>query len=494
LRVPRVLRIWDQWAGLGEPSPAVQAPWRPENSYGYGRELAADDIAQLLQDDTDEERHYRYRLTYDPVLGRQSHGTHVLDVAAGLPDPLASSPDGHELPTPIVAVQLPWLPEKDVSGASLGVHLLDAIRYILDCAGHASEPRAPRNIVVNLSDGAMAGSHNGGSIIENALDELLQRPGLSLVIAAGNAYREKAHAEGRLAPLAEATLHWEVLPDDRTESFLEVWFSRSATTRVRLETPSGEPCFEVPVGESRIWPAAGTPEVLAAGIHLRAVASGKGQMALLALRPTRPNEVREGVVPHGVWKVVVRNMDRRSVAFNAWIERDDPPFGDREPRRQSRFVDDGTCLVSGENTLNSLATGRHPIVVGGYRLSGDAVAEYSAAGASGKRRIRPTVVAPSEESPALPGILAAGSTSGCCARMNGTSVAAPVVTRAIARALHSAPAGRLYRASEVKAAVEQAAICATPGDDPEIPEAKPDKALRTGSGWIRPGVALRLPP
>ena len=92
--------------------------------------------------------------------------------------------------------QLPWLPEKDVSGASLGVHVLDAMRYILDSAGLTAKPAKKRNVVVNLSDGGMAGSHNAGSIIEAALDELLTRPGLSLVIAAGNAYRARPIAKG----------------------------------------------------------------------------------------------------------------------------------------------------------------------------------------------------------------------------------------------------------------------------------------------------------
>ena len=171
-------------------------------------------------------------MRYEPVAGRAAHGTHVLDVAAGWPDPLGA---GSTMPLPIVAVQLPWLPEKDVSGASLCEHVLDAMRFILDSAG------PDRNVVVNLSDGAMAGSHNAGSIVEDAVDELLiDHPGMSLVIAAGNGYMAHAHAQGVIGDGAKAQLLWKVLPDDRTESFLEIWFPQGGNVKVTLTTPGGD--------------------------------------------------------------------------------------------------------------------------------------------------------------------------------------------------------------------------------------------------------------
>jgi subtilisin family serine protease len=493
LRIPRVVRFWDQWAGLGESAPPIQRPWRAQQAYGYGRELDMADIAELLRGAADEFDTYRSLLDYRPVLGRAAHGTHVLDIAAGWPNPLRPTLDDADArpPLPIVAVQLPWLPEKDVSGASLGVHVLDAMRYILDSAGLTAKPAKKRNVVVNLSDGGMAGSHNAGSIIEAALDELLARPGLSLVIAAGNAYRAKAHCEGDVRPRHHVELQWQLLPDDRTESFMEIWFPRVAAKAViELSTPGGGLAFSVPLGQSRIWPADGLPEVLAAGIHLQAVSCGKGQMALLALRPTRSADAHHGVVPHGVWQVRIRNDGRSPLRFEAWIERDDPPFGDPGPRRQSRFG----AGWSRRNTLNSVATGQWPIVVGAYRLKDDALASYSAAGSLADSRKRPTVIAPGEETPALPGLRAAGNGSGSTFRMNGTSVAAPIVTRLIAEALRDAPKPRQYTASEIQQSVRTAAILATTPEDPECPAIESEEPLRVGAGWIRRDTRLRLPP
>ncbi|TMH12318.1 MAG: hypothetical protein E6H65_06870 [Betaproteobacteria bacterium] len=482
---PRILRLWDQWSGSAQQPAPVAPPWTAEIAHGYGRTISAREIAALIASDGDELACYRNVLRYEPVAGRAAHGTHVLDVAAGWPDPLGA---GSTMPLPIVAVQLPWLPEKDVSGASLCVHVLDAMRFILDSAG------PDRNVVVNLSDGAMAGSHNAGSIVEDAIDELLiDHPGMSLVIAAGNGYMAHAHAQGVIGDGAKAQLLWKVLPDDRTESFLEIWFPQGGNVMVTLMTPGDDATITAAVDTSACWPVNGSPQ--AAIIHRREVANGDGQLALLALRPSRPPRPGDGGAPHGVWTVSLSNAADRPVAFEAWVERDDPPFAEHGPRRQSHFVDNGEGWISGQNTLNSVATGESPIVVGGYRLVDDGVAAYSAAGAPRDLGKKPTLVAPSDDGIALPGLRAAGNRSGSSSRMDGTSVAAPIVTRLIANALAATgPAGRVYSAAEIKQALRAQATPADPPPDPEHASVKADQALRVGSGWIRLGSALQLPP
>jgi hypothetical protein len=487
-RIPRIVRLWDQWSGASGPRARVTPPWLADHAFGYGRVMDAQGISQCIAQ-ADEMSMY-HDLAYSPVLGRAAHGTHVLDVAAGpLNRGLPHGEGAQEAAavTPIIAVQLPWLPEKDVSGASLCVHVLDALRFISDTAG------PDRSVAVNLSDGALAGSHNAASLIEAAVDELLEsRPGLSLVVAAGNAYRERTHAEGLIPPLGSATLLWQVLPDDRTESFLEIWFSQVCSVVVDLVTPGGEVAVTVEEGRSAVWPASGLPEVLAAGIHLRQVATGRGQLAMLALRPTRPAGAGDQAAPHGIWQVRIHNRESRPVVFDAWIERDDPPFGDRGPRRQSRFVDDGSAWVTGRNTLNSVATGEYTVVVGGYRLNDRALASYTAAGAMRDLGKKPTVAAPSDDSPAEPGLRAAGNRSGSTARMNGTSVAAPMVTRMIANALWEHP-GAPQHASVVKETLRRQARRLVPPCDPEFPAQDADVALRCGSGWVAPDEKLPLP-
>ena len=108
-----------------------------------------------------------------------------------------------------------------------------------------------------------------------------------------------------------------------------------------------------------------------------------------------------------------------------------------------------------EDTLNNIATGPAGIVVGGYIGTGqdwpdpakpdrrDLQARYSSRGSlpgSAERKV--DVIALSDERLGLPGILASGTRSGTLVRMNGTSVAAPQVARALYNALVATGTGQ----------------------------------------------------
>ena len=504
----RILRFWDQWdgaaaAGSGRPQPRGPAGWAAEPGFGYGRLLSPVPVAAA-----DAQFALYRQLGYEPALRRAAHGTHVLDLAAGHPNPMSLAPAYPNAPAgapaatdaaaslPIIAVQLPWLPDKDVSGASLGVHVLDGLRFIAEGAGK------DRAVVVNISDGAMAGPHDGSSLLERALDEyLVDHPNVSLVIAAGNAFDAKAHATGTIAPRQSASLGWDVLPDDKTESFLEIWLAKPAALRIELTPPGGaQAVLRLQVGAVETWApslAAGhdPARVVAAGIHLPAVAIGSGQMVLLALRPTLAAAGR-CTAPHGRWRVTLVSQEAsRAIDFDAWVERDDPPFGVAGPRRQSSLcagASDG-ARVTGVNTLNSIAGGSHTVLVGGYRRSDGAAADYSSCPSSGDEGLRPTVLAPSEDGVALPGLLAAGNASGSVSRMNGTSVAAPIVTRMIANALagqgSTAPGStRIQQALRAIARRGRQGAAVRHGGAP----AQPDEGLRSGGGRVDPGAAIDL--
>ena len=107
-----------------------------------------------------------------------------------------------------------------------------------------------------------------------------------------------------------------------------------------------------------------------------------------------------------------------------------------DPAGRLEQDDKGSSPVRRESTINALATGTHAIVVGAYLRSDKAVSEYSGAGgratSDGTSPIRsPDVSAVGDESPVHRNLLAAGTRSGSVVTMNGTSVAAPQVTRLI---------------------------------------------------------------
>jgi hypothetical protein len=176
-------------------------------------------------------------------------------------------------------------------------------------------------------------------------------------------------------------------------------------------------------------------------------------MFLIALQPTALGERAAPLAPSGTWTVELQN---RSLGagdlIEAWVQRDDTPFGFRQRGRQSfldapcyrRFDEQGREIVRDEDqppchvrragSTNAIATGEKPVVVGGFVLKEGRLAKYSSRNSEGAAPV-PRYLAPSDDSEVYLGVLAAGTRSGSLVAMNGTSVAAPQVARRIANEL-----------------------------------------------------------
>lgn len=453
----RVRFVWSQDAHA--PDSPVGGWWQATRQPGYGHELVAAAA-----------RGRPLGGAYPAVLPRATHGTHVADLAAGhWPEEAAVVPD-------IVAVHLPRRGVDDTSGSALKMQTLDALHYIVERAG----PQA--GVVVNMSYGTMAGAHDGRSILECAFDELiaLRRGQLHLVLPAGNAFDASCHAFLRLTPAApKHTLWWQVLPDDATPSFVEIWLPDRRCAKhilVQVRDPAGRASGWC--GIDTTFPTRGTPpaRVDFAVIFLGAVAdSTRGTMILVALAATAgggPVRARAGL-----WQIELQYTGTRSaIGLHAWIERDDTLPG-RPPRgRQSAFVKAAGVELRGGGSFNSIAGGASTIVVGGYVASTGKVAAYSGSGPTRGARSGPSLLAPSEQSPELPGLLAAGTGATDRVRMRGTSVAAPQITREIARQLSLRVAGGAPRMSLAQCLD---ALVPRPRSDPKDPT-----VLREGRGRL----------
>lgn len=477
----------------GEPRTAYfwrqdgQAAGRMPPGFGYGQELQAADIATAM------DRH-RYNGLVDEsavyvalglsTLGRPwkkgrvpfhtldlsaSHGTHVADLACGpltATAQIANLPPGYDAPPnwaqadddasrcPMVAVQLGYETVKDTSGGSMNVHVLDGLMYILSrCADDAQ-------VAVNVSFGTLAGPHDGTALLEAAMDELLSLcgPRLAIVLAAGNSYQLRGHANLALEPGQAQSLHWRLPPDDGTPSFLELWIEEGAGgVEFTVTPPGGRATLPARrMGESGIWAdASGQP--LCALIYPSAVATGRrGTCALLAVAPTFSFSPADTTAPAGVWTIAVNNQGARTAVIDAYVERDDVVAGTRSAARQSHLEDDPALEwfeqydmqawvddpkrktpIRRSGSFNSIATGAGTVSVGGRRVSDDSWALYSPRkpDPDAQRPQRPGVVkipdaqACSDLNPVLTGLTAAGPRSGGYVRLAGTSDAAPQEAR-----------------------------------------------------------------
>lgn len=447
----RLRALWDQGSSPKSSGRSGYWPWQQPQCFLQGRELGAEALQRMYASMwnnagvtiADEHAGYRgidYLIAYDDPRRRiwfSTHGAHVLSVAGGSIDPLTGKADpdvkstGTASNADLIFVQLPALTAADSSGSSLSANLLDGVRYVLDqCTPDAK-------IVINISYGSHAGPHNGKSLFEIALDELLEARtnNFAIVLGAGNSRLEQCHAKRSVRAHYPARLRFLLAPGDTTDTFIEFWYSRRdrkmPTLKVRLRSPSGDWSDWCEHGQKLERADETTGDVVAAAFS--GTDAVTKTMILLAFAPTaQPADDVGALAEAGVWEVEVALANGASaddlVEFDAWVERDDPSGMDSTV--QPHFI--GLSENDQDNTLSSLSTGQHTIVAGGFRISDGLPAAYSSIGPQrGPKSSLPLIYAACEEDELQPNILAAAVRSGEGFRMNGTSVAAPVLSRRI---------------------------------------------------------------
>jgi hypothetical protein len=453
----RVAYLWRQDGTVGS-SPGLALP---------GTELTAADIdaalaAHTMNGRVDEDRLYESLGAIDfskdgfkALARRRSHGTHVLDLAAG-EDPQAADDS-----RPIVAVELPQAAVADPAATPLYSYALLGILYAMFRARAIKRTGERLPVVLNLSYGPHYGPHDGSSDFERAVDALIQifqltDTPLYVVLAAGNFRQMRVHADFELPAGQSRALRWRVQPEDVTPSLMDLWLPQQAGADVSVTVAS-------PLGDTVSVSAAHPTDrivsprgVIFAATYAPATPLQPRASVTLVMQPTAtdpPLDLTQPIAPSGIWTVTVTNRGAAPARIEAWIWRDGPIGGRKRRGRQSylddpdyrRFDDDGRpsdfdpspdpSYVKRSGTLSGIATGTSTYVIGGVVRSTQMPARYSSMGpvSGGPRTMNaPNLLAPSDESPVRRGVLAAGTRSGSTVAMNGTSVAAPQAARWLA--------------------------------------------------------------
>ena len=389
----RLLAIWNQGGTA-----------RPDSPFGYGRLYKMDEIDAALG----QANPYQ-ALGYRP--GPRSHGTHVMDIAAGNgrgTDVPGVAPAADLVFVEIAADDVPWS-GPDVVGRSFGdsVQLLEALRFVFDQAGD-------RPCVVNVSLGTNGGPHDGTSLVEQGIDALIaEKPGRAVVIAASNSFADGIHAAGQVAAGGQVDVRWEVSTSDTTENELELWYAQGDEFGLELIDPSGASLGSVGLGQSaRARDAQGQTVLFAA--HRRGDPNNGDNVIGVFLGED---------AARGVWTLRLTGRTIVNGAYHAWIERDDDG--------QSTFV----APHDSSQTLGSISCGRESIVVGSYdaHRADTPLSWFSSSGPTRDGRHKPEVSAPGHD------VWAALSESGDEAtRMSGTSMASPATTGTVALMLSAA--------------------------------------------------------
>ena len=396
----RFLSLWFQ-----------DGPTSPSSPFGYGKEFKPQDINAALQ-----QTNPYAALGYDPAdfedpADPGSHGTHVLDIAAG-------NGGGTDVPgmapnADIVFVNISQADEPTGTasvGKSFGdsVRLLEAMKYIFDRAGN-------RPCVINVSLGTNGGPHDGTTLVEQGIDSLLKgAPNRAVTIAASNSFEDGIHASGSVAQGAAVELQWQLVRDTVTDLEMEVWYPKADRFTVELIGPDGQSLATV---------APGSNETL----------TSNGQVAVfIANRLNDPNNGDNMIgiffaenMSAGTFRVRLHGDTVSNGAFHAWIERDN--------LFQSHFAsaNDNRC------TIGSISCSKFAIAVGSYdgHKAARPISFFSSAGPTRDQRQKPEVSAPGHN------VQAARSGTGSGIRlMSGTSMASPAVAGLAALVLAEAKA------------------------------------------------------
>ncbi len=438
----RLVGVWDQGQGPSrnhkDPARPAGWPWQKPSQFGNGRELGPTALNALRgfackPNAAEETLIYRgldYLIAYADPRRRVWYATHggmVLDLVGGRHDPLNPQADADSAArAKLLFVDLPTLTAADSAGSSLGAHVLDGVRYAMA----AADPEFPLVVVISYGNGA--GPHDGSSLIERALDDLLRLRGgdkLAIVLAAGNARADAGHVRRRVARERSAMLRLQVVESDTTDTFVEIWYPKQGSAlELRVRSPGLVWSPWIVQGQEVLMRSTEAPDEFVALLrHDREVPNGSGAMALLALAPTtQPADVEGALAEAGLWEVELRLSGSASepVEMDAWIERDDPVRGSRTER--TRFID---CDDSdAHNTLSGMATGALTYKAAGYNRETGQPTFYSSLPAIDRADPLLVLVA-CEEDMLQPTVAAAATRSSDVFRMNGTSVAAPVLAR-----------------------------------------------------------------
>ncbi|MGE0102565.1 MAG: S8 family serine peptidase [Blastocatellales bacterium] len=366
----------------------------------------------------------------DSMYETGAHGTYVADIAAGSGfggQAMGIAPDAE-----IVFVDLARFSSGNFAGSTYGdsAHLLEAVDFIL----HEAEDLP---CVINISLGSNDGPHDGTTLVEIGIDRLIEKKkNCAVVIAGGNARKQKLHAKGSVKKKSILDLYWYVPPYDMTSNEIELWYPAGACLSVQILDPDNAPLSE-PIGpgkDSNVRLGTGGSMLVinrkCDPVHERFnIQNKKGTIHVFYER-------RNGYLKNGRWKIRLRNEQDSKIAFDAWIERDERGQSVFVERGKSDFVDPESFYeVSEHDTLNSIAHGEKTLVVGSYNQlsSGRPSSSFSSYRKAGSREanssaVRPDILAPGEN------ILAAWSgTAVLRYRQTGTSMSAAIVTGVIAR-------------------------------------------------------------
>jgi subtilisin family serine protease len=433
----RFVRIWDQ---APRPPSEENANRRRgpvfRGKEQYGIELDGDTLNRAIER-SQGVGIAPYHIAAQSSMVPGSHGTHVASIAAGR---------AGVAPNADIAAVLIYLPDEDWDRRASftdSTRIADAVEYLL----HVKEQEGYEALSINISLGTNGHAHDGTSGACRWIESALDRQGLSVCIAVGNAGQEapetvddlgfivgRIHTSGQVAAAGlNKDIHLEVAGfpiEDVSENEIEIWHSPQDQIAVSVRPPGGQWIGPVEPGQDH---AAAARDSVGGSLHtsvsifndLYRPENGSNHISVFLTPPQEPPAGVPRRVHPGIWALRLHGREIRDGRYDGWIERDDPiPVQGLTPQRQWHYP----AFFAGESnvdrkSLSSLACTRTAVAVANMDAAAERVAVTSSQGPTRDGQRKPEVCAPGTYINAASGFHPHAE----WVRMSGTSMASPYV-------------------------------------------------------------------
>ncbi len=429
----RILFLWDQTDDTDTGT----------TSFGYGTEYTQAQINDEIDGSS-----------VGLVQGRDitGHGTHVAGIAAG-----NGRGTGNDQPAETYIGVAPKADLIVVKGGNEFFNsdsVVDGLNYIFQKA-EAFDPSRP--VVVNLSvGGTHNGPHDGTSLYERNLNNLLNENGRSIVVAAGNEGDDPIHFKGEMYSTVwdSVVIEFEVQTNDiegKNDLYFDIWYTSAMGLKLIIEMPDQTRLDTVDAGETLFWPQNGMPMIYIRNDDIDAVHANGDKEIYIHLSDTQNGGVIQNFET-GTWKLIFVGKWGR---FDGWM------YDKTVTARITQGVDYSTLIAEPGNAHRVITVGSYTSRINWPSLSqnpwgpgGITAGELSSLSSPGPTRPnsaqsnppnKPEITAPGEyilsslsDQLPWPGNQYVATDSVHWA-LHGTSMAAPHVTGAVALLFEAFP-------------------------------------------------------
>jgi len=348
----RIISIWDQSVVEGQ----------PPKGFKKGTEWTRKEIDGALKN-LEEDKHSSV-IHHVDALG---HGTCIAEIAAGNG---RSSERGYSGLAPKSELIVVKLGSRGGEGFSRTTEFMRAMRYLVDKAKKLNKP-----IVINGSYGTNEGAHDGNSLFESFIDEIIDEWKITMVVAAGNEGSTGHHFGGKIEKNEEMEIKIEVGKEERVIT-LEIWKSYYDILHFELISPYGyttgkmkgdEDLYKIDLDELECYICFNDPNQY-----------DKSQQGYILILP------KNDTIEEGIWELKIYGENVVDGSLDIWL-----PMTEivHEETRFLKADANGTVKIPG--------TASKVITVGSYDPLTNTVSKFSGKGEVKKKQsIKPELVAP----------------------------------------------------------------------------------------------------